>query len=372
MPAEPTVKPLSHGNRKLTFWFLLVVFVVAMPVFLFYAMGYRIDFANNRSIITVGGLYIGASATDVLMYVDEKPVTDMRIFQRAAYIQNVDAGMHRVHVQKAGLTTWVKELPVYPHIVTEAEAFNLPVVPQVRYIPAWLTDGGLPVLIEPKGKEPRFLTVASTTNTIVATTSAATRTYTANSEHAYIETLFASSTEPTTRRAVDISITTPHTQVATTTKRLRDAMLFEEEGDVYVRWTGSNRNIPYYYCVFYTTPATTTAEYGEHVYEALLKEFGTTLDFSDPTVMNTRICRSEIRIDRKAQTVRWFDFVPGDMHHVLMLLDDGLYVVEADDRAWQNVELLYPGKNLEALVDGGRIYVKDGDSYLEVYTEIAS
>jgi hypothetical protein len=71
------------------------------------------------------------------------------------------------------------------------------------------------------------------------------------------------------------------------------------------------------------------------------------------------------------QTVKWFDFMPDNENLVLMLLDDGLFVIEADDRAWQNTQLLYPGKDLEVLLDGGRIFVKDGDYYLEVFTEIA-
>jgi hypothetical protein len=55
-----------------------------------------------------------------------------------------------------------------------------------------------------------------------------------------------------------------------------------------------------------------------------------------------------------------------------MHLSDGLYAVEVDDRAWQNTQLLYPGTDIHVVQDGGRIYVQDGEYYLEVFTEIAS
>jgi len=84
-----------------------------------------------------------------------------------------------------------------------------------------------------------------------------------------------------------------------------------------------------------------------------------------------RICRNNIRIDRKDKEVIMFDFFPDSTDLVVILLDDGLYVTEIDDRAWQNVQLLYPGKDIEARVSGGRIYVKDGQYLLEVLTELA-
>jgi hypothetical protein len=69
--------------------------------------------------------------------------------------------------------------------------------------------------------------------------------------------------------------------------------------------------------------------------------------------------------------VQWFDFYADSSDIILMHLQDGLYAVEVDDRAWQNTQLIYPGEDLEIVHDGGKIYVKDGEYYLEVFTEIA-
>ena len=68
----------------------------------------------------------------------------------------------------------------------------------------------------------------------------------------------------------------------------------------------------------------------------------------------------------------WFDYFPDSTDLILMHLEDGLYVVEVDDRAWQNTQPLYLGSNLEVIQDGGRIFVHDGTFYLEVFTELSS
>ncbi|MEX0930677.1 MAG: hypothetical protein WDZ68_00100 [Candidatus Paceibacterota bacterium] len=386
MSPEPLVKPLSHANRTWVFWILLTVFFIAVPAFVFYAIGYRVDLASENNITTVGGLYIGADADDVLMFVDEKPVVNMRIFQRAAYIQNLEMGIHRIHVQKDGLQTWVKELPVYAHIVTEAQAFNLPLVSQIRYIPEWLNKTGLPILIsENATTTASVFPNAEVTNTVIATSSQITREYLQNTEHEYVVSLFESATIDATtesRRAIDVfqpdfSFREPVSQsatasVATTTKITRTVVLYEDDGEVYARWIGSDRSVPYYYCITFTNPDRTTLEYGEHVYESIVEQFGNTHNLSGVDTDPTRVCRDTIRVDRDGQNVTWFDFLPNSTHHVLMLLEDGLYVVEIDDRAWQNVQLLYQGEDLEVRVDGGQIYVFDGEYYFEVFTEIAS
>jgi hypothetical protein len=62
--------------------------------------------------------------------------------------------------------------------------------------------------------------------------------------------------------------------------------------------------------------------------------------------------------------------MPDDPNLVLLQLDDGLYVVEIDDRSWQNTQLLYPGRELAVVIDGGRIYASSTEGVVEVLTEI--
>ena len=380
MTPRPQVEPLPVKHRQWVFILSLLTFALAVPAFVFYAVGYRYDFSDEvRNIRAVGGMYISAETDEISIYVDGEPVEDMRIFQNAAYVQNLDAGLHQVHVQGEDLQTWVKTLPVYAHFVTEGGSFNLPERPQIRLITPYQTTEGQSVLIESATSTFSF---ASTTGNWIATSSTATSSFDVNPEFTYVSSLIASTTEKRTLLTEQVRLQKERfrfgsatssvlaTTSATTTIESRNIMLYEDNGEVIAKWIGNDERVPYYYCVDFSGEEATAFGYGSHVMEDLKEEYGTTTDFSDPDLFGQRLCRNTIRIDRKWQSVQYFDFLPGSGHHVLLQLQDGVYVVEIDDRAWQNVQLLYPGDYLEVVVDGERIYIKDGEYIMEVFTEL--
>ena len=382
MTPQPQVQPLSHRRRQVIFILSLVAFAVAVPLLVFYAIGYRINiFDQAHSIQSVGGMYVSADAPNIAIYVDNKPVQDMRIFQHAAYIQNLTAGEHEIHVQGKGIQTWVKKLPVFAHYVTEAQSFNMPVVPQIRLITRWQTRSGLPV-VAAKASSTLPTNASSTTNIFIAT-STATSTYVSNSEYAYVKSLFASSTALQKEIARQAALhsgsvflfsndASQATTTATTTKTYQKTKLYEQNGEVYIAWEGQKENTPYYYCVQYQNASTTNALYGKHVTANIKNQFASLVATQNDKLKAppVRVCRTRIRIDRKNQQVISFNYYPGSRDLVLMHLTDGLYVVEADDRAWQNTQPLYLGKNIQVVVDGGQIYVKQNDYYFEVYTSL--
>ncbi len=382
MTPIPEVQPLPRAHRRIVFLLSLLVFALAVPLFVFYAIGYRFDFSGEVSNIkSVGGIYVTASVRDVEMFVDEKPVRDMRMFQNAAYIQNLEAGIHRVHTQAPGVQTWVKDLPVFPRIVTEVASFNMPVVPQIRLITEYETASGESVLFESASSTP--LAFASTTNTFFFASSSATTTFEQNPEWVYVETLFASSTEEKRqlqawKRQQEASRfrfstdTAPllASSTATTTKTRNNLTLFEQDGEVYARWEGKEEDIPYYFCIKYESASSTALWYGQHIYDSFVTSYGSSTNFRNALHLSDRLCRDTIRIDRLWQSVQSFDFVPGTQDLVLMQLQDGVYVVEIDDRSWQNTQLLYPGDYLQVVVDGGQIFIKDGPYYMEVFTTL--
>ncbi len=380
MAPQVEVQPLSRTKRRFVFGLSMLLFVVAVPVSVFYATGYRFDFSDKfDSIKQVGGLYVRNDVSGTEMFINDAPVVDMRVFQKASYIQNLTAGKHKVHVQGSGLQTWVKELPVYAHLVTEVASFNVPKTPQVRVITPWL---------DALSREGVVFDTATTTelagsvitNTLRFSSTTATTTFVANSEYKYIESLFASSTEQKqiltlqTKTATpkkptfDVATSSALLQFATTTKVSGEVTLAERGGEVFASWKGSLSSIPYYYCLQYRGEKETEIEYGAHVLQSLLTKYGTSSALIP--LEGERVCRDGVRIDRLGQTAHWFDFYPDSSDLVLMLLDDGLYVVEIDDRGWQNTQQLFPGENIEAIVDGGRIFVKQDSLIFEVFTEI--
>jgi hypothetical protein len=371
---KPLVQPLAFWQRKLIFILLLLAFLFSLPVFMFYATGYRYDFfSDSPSITATGGLYLSAEALEIGIFVDEVEITNARIFRNASYIQGLTPGLHRVHVQSPGRHTWVKNLSVYPHIVTEAESFNLPLVPQVRPITEYQTSRGEAVFFVATTTAV-VLDGASSTVPLVLSTSTATSTLRVNQEFVLVKDLFAAQASTTAQlkkieqsfsfatSTVDIS-----TEVATTTVIRNNLALVQEGEDVVAYALGTGRQIPHYFC-------TTQVELegglkseaaGDLAPDEILFE-DTLVELSN----NTRECRTKIIIDRKWQKVIDFNFLPKSENLVLMGLEDGVYVVEIDDRSWQNAQLLYAGTDLRMLVYSGGIFIKDGTTYLEVYTDI--
>lgn len=379
MTNEPEVQPLPIEHRRKTFGLLLVLFILSLPFLFLYATGYRFEFGERTNIISTGGMYIAAERTGAEIYIDDELVRETRAFRRAFYAQNIDPGTHRVHVQKVDHHTWVKELPVSPHLVTEAQSFNLPLVPQIRVISEWQTATGTAIVKS-------FSLNASTTNDIYATSSFATTTLVHNTEYLTLLKLFATTTIDESEKEevggllfdefitlVNEATTTATSSevTATTTKNGGDVILYEVENDIYARWVGTRESMPYYYCAEDFPRYSTTTEALGFV-DDIGELAANTAELIHPvqTVSEDLVCQPEIKIDRLNQRVTTFDFLPGSTDFVVMTLEGGVYVVEVDDRAWQNVQPLLLGENLITHVENGQIYVYDGVLIYQVFWEV--
>jgi len=379
--AEPTIKPLPHAHRNKLFWFLLGLFILVIPFLYLYATGYRFNLDEEAPIVSTGGLYIAADDTEASIYIDDELVRETRTFRQAFYAQGITPGTHRVHVQKEDHHTWVKELPVYEHLVTEAQAFNLPIVPSVRVISPWLDERGTTVLFASTTRE------ASTTNPIViastsphrSATSTATSSLIANTEYISLVQLFSTTTAttsvPISQRLAEqfgslfVATTTPiaTTTQATTTVTSRNVRLYEAHDGLYATWTGAREDMPYYYCAedFDLLSTSTAPDLAAQAHTAKQPELiGPVQEVAQDTA-----CDPTIRIDTKGEEVRSFDFFPGSSDFVLVALDSGIYMVEVDDRAWQNMQPIMQGTGLDMRVENGNIYVYDGHLIYHVLLE---
>jgi len=354
MVARAPIKPLTKSHRKYTFLLLLAIFICAIPLLYLYATGYRFDLWGDKNFVASGGIFISAERSGAEIYIDQELVRETRVFRRAFYAQNLDPGTHRVHVQREGAHTWVKELPVYAHLVTEAESFNLSLIPSARLVTKWQTSAGGPIVFAPY-----VLRASSTQNVLIATTS---------SVSAYVQ-----STEYTSRlsafqlpKATTTKGTTEASYSGTSTKDSNGVRLFFEQGEVFATWTNGREEMPYYFCAepFPLLEGATSS--------SMLPDTsgqGAVVSLSDPqeelqgaqvqTVAPEQECEPQVRMDRKGEKVRAFDFFPGSTDLVLLLLDSGVYVVEIDDRGWQNTQPVMVGKGLDMRVIDGRIYVFD-------------
>ncbi len=389
--AKPVMAPLARTHRRLLFWSLITLFVCSVPAFVFYASGYRYDiFSPDATIIATGGLYVSVEVETSELFLDNTRVEDSRIFRSASYIQNINPGLQRLHVQAPGYHTWVKELPVYPHIVTEVGAFMVPIVPQVRPISEYVL-GNKPVYLNVPTTTTLF-SFASSTVDVLATSSKATSTLVKNTEYTYVRNLFATSTELTNEKpfidrvvgeargifegeeATTSTSSAAEILVATTTITENDMILMERGNDLIVRYVGSERTIPYYFCIPDDIATTTSSRYQAQVIAArqALAEEMRLEESIETTTTAERECRREVMIDRQGAKIISFAFMPGTTDLILLHREDGVFVTEVDDRAWQNTQMLYPATADAVVIDGGRIYVQDDGYYLEIFTDLPS
>ncbi len=380
------VQPLPYKKRQRTFGFLLFLFLVSLPLLYLYATGYRFDFEKPTNIISTGGMYVAVDKTGAEIYIDNELVRETRTFRKAFYAQNLDVGTHRVHVQKDGYHTWVKELPVSKHLVTEAQAFNFPVVPQVRIISEWQTATGSMVVTG-------TVLHSSSTNSYVATTTFSTTTLSTNEEYKTLISFFvevgtttledglpnASVKKNSLAKIATSSETENAVEKSTTTKEHGGVQLSEMDNGVVATWIGSFEQMPYYYCapefVPYstsTTDLTLTAAVIENtaiIEDPEIEDSDKILEQPVQTVPKDIECERRIQIKQEDKKILDFDFFPGSQDLILLLKENGVYVSEIDDRSWQNVQPLLLGENLHLHVENGTVYVYDGSLIYQIILE---
>jgi hypothetical protein len=372
---SPEIQPLTYTHRSTFFYILAFIFLISLPFLFLYATGYRFTLKEG-TFVSTGGIYVAAERTGAEIYIDNELVRETRAFRRAFYAQNLEPGTHRVHVQKEGHHTWVKELPVYAHLVTEAQAFNIPVVPEVRIVSPWRDANNKTVLFASS------TLYASTTNDVVVSTSTATTTLRADTEFRTLIDLFLSTTTEEEEESNDFNFATalPNlsaTSTPTTTKEVSGVKIFESDEDVFVSYIGSREDMPYYYCaedfpLLGTSTAPLLTETEQKLKQAAVAAGAALTDDLEAPVQKVTpesVCDQTIKIDRQNQSIRSFDFFPGSTDLVLMSLDFGIYVVEVDDRAWQNSQPLLLGRELNMRVENGQIYVYDGSLIYQVILE---
>jgi len=375
------VKPLPRSRRRFVFLSMVLFFICAVPLFMFYATGYRYDvFNRDLGITATGGMYVNVGATDGEVYLNESPVEDSRVFRNAIYIQNLIPGMQRLHVQALGLHTWVKELPVYANYVTEASAFLLPVWPQIRPLTEFQTATGTMVFLNTASTSILFNNASSSVS-LLSTTSKATTTLVRNTEYTFVKSLFATTSvasstlltrvvgEVTGALALSSSNKATTTESATTTKVIDNLKLYKQGDEVVIEYMGPERSIPYYFCVPMGALASTSELYGPQVMRGVASVLAATPITTD-TSSASRLCRSTITIDRQNQTVVSFDFFPGTTDLVVLHRTDGVFVTEVDDRSWQNTQALYPWSIDEMVENSGRLYAKSSSTIFELLTEL--
>jgi hypothetical protein len=217
---------------------------------------------------------------------------------------------------------------------------------------------------------------ATTTGDYLVATKATPTSLKKNSEHEYVVDLFASSTASTTsiiNRLEEGIVRLADTATTATTSQIEyieqsNVRLVPRGEDLYARWIGQGQSTPHYFCAPQAASTTVAVRLGLHFAEQIEKQ---RLSTTTPLhIEGDRMCRLEIRIDRKWQKIKYYEFFPGSSDLIVLQLEDGLYVTEIDDRAWQNTQQVYPGDNFKTFVTDTNIYIEEDGQYFELLTKI--
>lgn len=211
--APQLIPPLSRARRTFYMRLLFAVFFLAVPILFLYATGYR--FAGLSELVKTGGVYVSAERSGAEIYINGDLVHETGTFRRAFFVQDLEPGVYTIEVHKDGYHPWGKTLPVYAHLVTEAEAFNLPLEPELTLVP------------------PRLVVSGGATAT----------TTEPNPLHTAVRAAFATTTP-------SLSTVAPSAagMLATTTRESGGVQLLEVDDGVVARWTRSLSDIPFYFC----------------------------------------------------------------------------------------------------------------------------
>lgn len=216
MTAFPHVQPLSRFRRSLYFLGLLAIFIIALPFLYLYATGYRFD--DGATLVSTGGLYVAVEHSGTEIYVNDELIRETGAFRRAFYVQDLDPGIYTIAVKRNGNHTWQKDLEVFPQIVTEARAFNLPREITRTPIPQTL-DGPI---------------VEGTTTPI---------------ENPLYEEIVTAFDASTTAELSAVSASAVSRAVGTTTRESGGMQLSRTQTEVIASWTRSPESVPFYFCM---------------------------------------------------------------------------------------------------------------------------
>lgn len=132
------MEPLSLKKRRIYFYILSIIFLVAIPVVVLYTSGYRLG--PKFTLVETGGMYIYSPEAGSSIYVDSKKERETGTFQKDWFVQDVSPGTYTILIVKDGFWPWMKEVVVEERKVAEAIAFLVPTEPEMEMIPKILEE----------------------------------------------------------------------------------------------------------------------------------------------------------------------------------------------------------------------------------------
>lgn len=119
---------MTRQRRRQIFYFLLVLFVILSAAVIFYASGWRLDFAALK-INKVGGIYVRSFPQNAQIYIDNRQIpNNSGLFTNGTFIGNLFPKNYDLKLSLDGYKKWEESASVFPGIVTEIK--NAVLIPE--------------------------------------------------------------------------------------------------------------------------------------------------------------------------------------------------------------------------------------------------
>ncbi len=129
------MQPLSKRRRRVYLYGLVAVFILCLPVVMFYANGYR--FKSGIGFVRTGSVIVSISKSDAVLSLNGAQIGTSGFLRHNFYVDNLAPGSYQVLVTREGDHPWHRTLIVEEELVTDAQVLLVPLeVTSVRLIDA--------------------------------------------------------------------------------------------------------------------------------------------------------------------------------------------------------------------------------------------
>ena len=111
---------MTKRSRTLLFFFLSLLVLIATPILIFYALGYRINW-QTRTISQTGGLYLKTIPANATVFINDKKQKNTDFLFGTVLIDNLLPKSYDIRIEKEGYKSWNKRLEVQEKQVAEAK-----------------------------------------------------------------------------------------------------------------------------------------------------------------------------------------------------------------------------------------------------------
>jgi len=131
---------------------LFAVFVIVIPVIIFYSFGYRIS--SDMKVVKTGGIYVANNEADASVLLNGKLKKSTGLIDRNMLVQDLKPGNYTVNVVKNGYRPWAKSVKVQEQLVEVCFPLLIPnelkIVEIPKYMPAEKPEPGKKSVKHPK------------------------------------------------------------------------------------------------------------------------------------------------------------------------------------------------------------------------------